>query len=259
MTDGSASAAPRNARPRVLVVVPAWNEQECVAAVVAEVREVLEGVDLVVVDDGSSDATAERALEAGAGVLSLPYHLGVGAAMRAGYRYAAENGYDVAVQVDADGQHDPRDVPRLVGALESCDLVIGARFAGKGAYDVSGPRRLAMRLLAWGASRITGTRLTDVSSGFRAANRAVIELFARDYPQEYLGDTVESLVIAARSGCRVHQLPVSMRARAGGAPSQSLWKSTAYLFRAVLVLVLAAIRRYDATSRAAVRRERVRP
>ena len=145
---------------------------------------------------------------AGAQVCSLPYNLGVGGAMRTGYRYAVRNGYDVVVQIDADGQHDPRYLPALIAQLrvsgdEGADLVIGARFAGEGEkYNVSFPRRLAMRMLARILSRLAGTRLTDVTSGYRVANRRAAELFAAHYPAEYLGDTVESMVIALRAGCR---------------------------------------------------------
>ena len=125
---------------RVLVVIPAVNEASSIAEVVSEVRGELAGVDVLVVDDGSTDDTGARAAAAGATVARLPYNLGVGGAMRTGYRYARDHGYEVAIQVDADGQHDPRYVPKLVDALAEADLVIGARFAGEGDYRVRGPR-----------------------------------------------------------------------------------------------------------------------
>ncbi|MEV1288916.1 glycosyltransferase family 2 protein [Micromonospora sp. NPDC049679] len=228
---------------RVLIIIPAWNEAESIADVVQEVRSALP-VDVLVIDDGSTDATAGRATAAGAQVLRLPYNLGVGGAMRLGYRYARDHGYDVALQVDADGQHDPRFVPALVAELDHADLVIGARFAGVGDYTVRGPRRYAMLLLAAVLSRIAGTKLTDTTSGFRAANRRVIEHFARAYPVEYLGDTVETLVHVSRIGLRVVQLPVAMRPRMAGTPSQSMGKATFYLARAMMVLGLALVRRY---------------
>ena len=232
-------------RGGTLVVIPAWNEAGSIGAVVAEIRARLPDVDVLVVDDGSADTTPGRARGAGAEVLRLPYNLGVGGAMRLGYRYARDHGYGVAVQVDADGQHDPRFVPELVAGLDRADLVIGARFAGVGDYAVRGPRRYAMRLLAAVLSRIAGARLTDTTSGFRAANRRVIELFARAYPVEYLGDTVETVVHVARSGLRVAQVPVAMRPRRTGAPSQSPARAGLYLARAVMVLVLALVRRYE--------------
>ena len=227
---------------RVLIIMPALNEAGSIADVVTEVRGELPDVDVLVVDDGSTDDTAARAEGAGAHVARLPFNLGVGGAMRTGYRYAFEHGYDVAIQVDADGQHDPRYVPKLVDALDEADLVIGARFAGVGDYTVRGPRRWAMRMLSFVISRVAKTKLTDTTSGFRACNRELIELFARWYPAEYLGDTVETLVHVARTGHRIGQIPTAMRVRMAGTPSQSPIKATLYLARAGIILLLALIR-----------------
>ncbi len=227
---------------RVLIIVPAWNEAESIADVVTEVRGELPGVDVIVIDDGSTDDTAGQAAKAGAIVAKLPYNLGVGGAMRTGYRYARDYGYDVAIQVDADGQHDPRYIPKLVDALDEHDLVIGARFAGEGGYTVTGPRKWAMRMLSLVISRLSRTRLTDTTSGHRACNRRLIEFFAHWYPAEYLGDTIEVLVRVARSGYSITQIPVAMRPRMAGVPSASPVKSTIYLGRAGIVLLLALIR-----------------
>jgi len=231
-------------RHRVLAVIPAWNEQDSVASVVADISRLHPEIDVLVVDDGSGDDTAGQAARAGALVCRLPFNLGVGGAMRAGYRYALRGAYDVVVQVDADGQHDPAYIPSLVAGLRDADVVVGARFAGEGDYPARGARRLAMRLLASVLSRLADRRLTDVTSGFRAVNRRGIALFAAHYPSEYLGDTVESLVIAVRTGCRVAQVPVSMRVRATGRASQSTFRATLYLARAVVALVLALVRRW---------------
>jgi glycosyltransferase involved in cell wall biosynthesis len=231
-------------RPRVLVVVPAWNEEASVGAVVTSVKAVDSAFDVLVVDDGSGDRTSANAAASGAAVCRLPFNLGVGGAMRAGYRYALRNGYDVVVQVDADGQHDARYIPKLVAALEGADVVVGARFAGEGVYKARGPRRWAMRMLGAVLSRLARRRLSDVTSGFRAVNRRGIELFATHYPAEYLGDTVESLVIALRTGCRVTQIPVSMRVRSTGQPSQNTTRSVLYLARAMVALSLAMVRRW---------------
>lgn len=225
-----------------MIVMPAYEEEACVGAVVRDVRQALPHAEIVVVDDGSSDGTAREAAAAGATVLSLPFNLGVGGAMRTGYRYALRHGADVAVQVDADGQHDPREVQTLVDALRTKNIVIGARFAGAGAYQVRGPRRWAMRLLGVVLSRFAGTRLTDTTSGFRAVDRTTIAFFARDYPAEYLGDTVEALVMATRAGLTVAQVPVHMRPRAAGVASQSPVRSGLYLLRALFALGLALIR-----------------
>ena len=232
-----------SAGQRVLIVVPALNESACVADVIAEVHRELPDVDVLVVDDGSTDRTAAVAAAAGAVVARLPFRLGVGGAMRLGYRYAREHDYDAVLQIDADGQHDPRYARRLLDALADADLVIGARFAGVGGYRVTGPRRWAMVLLATVLSRLAGTPLSDSTSGFRAANRAVIDMFAGWYPVEYLGDTVETLVHAARRGYRIRQVPVAMRRRIAGTPSQSPLRALIYLVRAFAVLILALIRR----------------
>lgn len=228
---------------RTLIIIPALNESGSIADVVGEVRGELPGVDVLVVDDGSTDRTAAVALAAGARVAKLPYNLGVGGAMRLGYRYARDHDYDVAIQIDADGQHDPRYVPKLVDLLEDNDLVIGARFAGEGDYNVRGPRRWAMVMLSAVLSRVAHTKLTDTTSGFRAANRRVIEMFATWYPAEYLGDTVETLVHTARRGYRIKQVPVAMRKRMAGTPSHSPARAMIYLGRAFAVLTLALIRR----------------
>ena len=225
-----------------LIVMPALNEEESVADVVAEVFSKLPGVSVLVVDDGSTDMTALRARNAGATVISLPFNLGVGGAMRAGFKYALLHGYANVVQVDSDGQHDPSGVQQLVDGLECADLVLGARFAGTGDYAVTGPRKWAMLALARIISALAGTRLTDTTSGFRATGPRAVRLFAEHYPAEYLGDTIESLVIAARAGCTITQLPVAMRPRAGGVASHNPFKAAAYLGRAGMALVIALMR-----------------
>jgi glycosyltransferase involved in cell wall biosynthesis len=161
------------AKLNTLVVIPAFNESEVVATVIREVLEHTD-FDVLVVDDGSSDNTAEVASQAGAQVARLPFNLGVGGAMRTGFVFAVENGYRNVVQVDADGQHNPSDLHALVAALDGADLVLGARFAGVGSYDVTGPRKWAMRLFAAVLSKTCKTRLTDTTSGFKASGpRAV--------------------------------------------------------------------------------------
>lgn len=227
---------------RTLIVMPAFNEEASVADVVAEVLAALPGVGCLVVDDGSTDSTVAKATAAGATVARLPFNLGVGGAMRLGFRYAIQHGFDNVVQIDSDGQHDPRNVPALLDGLASADLVIGARFAGEGDYDVRGPRRWAMRVLAAILSRTTGTKLTDTTSGLKASGPRAVRLFAVTYPAEYLGDTIEALVIGARAGLIIRQLPASMRPRAGGTPSHNPFKAALYLGRAILALGFALVR-----------------
>ena len=230
------------------MVVPAWNEEASVGAVVARVRAALPDADCLVVDDGSTDSTADVARAAGALVASLPFNLGVGGAMRVGFKYAERRGYTVVVQIDADGQHDPADAPPLIAALDSADVVIGARFAGVGSYSVTGPRRWAMRLLSTAIGHMARTRLTDTTSGFRATGPRAIAVFAERYPAEYLGDTIEALVIAARDGLVLTQLPVAMNAREAGRPSHNPFKAGVYLARASMSLVFALVRPRSAVS-----------
>jgi glycosyltransferase involved in cell wall biosynthesis len=229
-----------------LVIVPAWNESASIAATLRRVRENAPGMDVVVVDDGSTDGTADLARAEGVVVLPLPYNLGVGGAMRTGFRYAWRHGYPAVVQVDADGQHDARDIATLVAALDHADIAIGSRFSGGVQRDhpyAAGPaRRGAMAVLNRTLSLIARRPFTDVTSGFRAANRRAIAQYLRYYPLDYLGDTVDSLVAAIRSGLVVTEVPVRMHARTGGRPSAAPFRSALYLARAVLALGIALTR-----------------
>lgn len=230
---------------RILIIVPAWNEEAVIGSVLAELDTVLRGsADILVVSDGSRDATAEIAREAGVKVLDLAVNQGVGGAMRAGYLYAQREGYDFAIQVDADGQHDPREIATLVEcqAETGADLVIGARFAGKGDYRVRGPRWWAMKLLSFTLSRVVGTQLTDTTSGFKLCGRNAIRLFAQEYPAEYLGDTIEALVIAKKHDLMIRQVAVEMRPRAGGEPSHNPYLAAKFLMRAFIAFGIALSR-----------------
>lgn len=224
---------------KVVAVVPAYNEEDSVAAVVRGLADA--GIPACVIDDGSADATARRAREAGATVLSLPTNLGVGAALRCGFRWVVEAGYDVAVQVDADGQHDPAQVGLLLERLEAedADMAVGSRFVdGSGEYTVGRGRRVGMRMLERRAASVTGTRIVDATSGFRAIRRPLLDHFADDYPVEYLGDTVEALILAGRSGAKVIEVPVQMAARQHGEPSAGIVSSIWYVLRVMLAIEL---------------------
>lgn len=234
---------PASSIDSVLVIVPAWNEERNVADTIREIRAASGDYDVAVVDDGSVDATARVAREAGAIVLQLPFNLGVGGAMRTGFAFARREGYARVIQVDADGQHNPADIDRVLAGLEHADISIGARFSDVGDYEVRGPRKWAMRFLASVVSRVAHTRLTDVTSGFRAAGPRAIEQYMRYYPAEYLGDTLDSLVAACHAGLTVTQVPVAMRPRVHGRPSQGPIGSTVYLMRSVFALWLAIMRR----------------
>lgn len=223
--------------------MPAWNEGDVVGSTVREVLGTSDRYDVLVVNDGSTDSTAEEAEAAGATVLNLPFNLGVGGAMRAGFKYARRLGYVQVIQVDSDGQHDPRNIDEVLAGLQHADISIGARFADRGEYKVTGPRKWAMQLLAKVISALAKTRLTDVTSGFRAGNERAIAQYLDHYPAEYLGDTIDSLVVAIRSGCSVTQVPVEMRARQGGKPSHNPFKSAIYLGRSVFALLFALTRK----------------
>jgi glycosyltransferase involved in cell wall biosynthesis len=233
--------------PQILVAIPAYNEANSVADVVEQVRVVAPSAHIVVVDDGSSDATADAAARAGADVLVLPFNCGVGAALGAAYRYADRRGYGIVVHVDADGQHDPAHIPELLAGLSDADLVVGARFAGVGEYRVRGPRKWSMSLLSRTVSAVIGTRVTDATSGFRASGPRAVELFACGYPAQYLGDTVESLVLAHRAGLRIAQVPVDMKPRQAGRASHGFTSSAMHVARAYLALFAAVTRADDAS------------
>lgn len=232
----------QTAGERTLIIVPAWNEEKNVGTTVREILATGLPYDVVVIDDGSTDRTAAVAKEAGAQVLQLPFNLGVGGAMKTGFVLAQRLGYQQCIQVDADGQHNPLDIEKVLAGLATADISIGARFADTGDYSVRGPRKWAMTLLAKVVSKVGRTRLTDVTSGFRAANERAIAQYVRYYPQEYLGDTLDSLVAALHSGLTVTQVPVAMRPRMHGTPSQNPIGATIYLARSAFALSLALLR-----------------
>jgi glycosyltransferase involved in cell wall biosynthesis len=239
------------AAPRVLLIVPALNEERSVGAVVTSGRGL--GYDVCVVDDGSTDSTGPRAREAGATVLTVPLNLGVGGALRCGFRWALANGFDTVVQVDADGQHDPGEVAALLETMREtdADLVIGSRFAtGAGAYEVRSARRFAMNLLARRAERATGTRVVDSTSGFRAIRRPLLDQFAASYPAEYLGDTVEALIEAGRAGAKIVERPISASPRAHGTGSAGFLASIWYIVRVLIAIELMHNRRLRSSSAA---------
>jgi len=181
---------------KILIAIPAWNESGSIASVVASVQEHRPDADILVVNDGSTDLTAHEAAEAGARVVSLPFNVGVGGAMRTAFLYAQREGYTALVQVDADGQHDPADLDRLIEGLSGSDIVVGTRFHPESMYFVGGPRRWAMVLLSKALSWMNKGTISDPTSGFRSAGPKAIELFAIEYPADYLGYTVCSLSIA---------------------------------------------------------------
>ena len=226
-----------------LIAIPAWNEEASIADVINKVREHRPDVDILVVDDGSQDATASLARQAGATVVSLPFNVGVGGAMRTAFLYGQRHGYRAVAQVDADGQHDPADLDRILEGLQSADIVVGTRFHPDSMYFVGGPRRWAMVLLSKALSRMNRGTISDPTSGFRSAGPRAIEVFAAEYPADYLGDTVGSLAIAIRQGMVVHEAPVTMYFRQTGRPSKNALWSALYLGRATLAILATSLKR----------------
>lgn len=229
---------------RVLLVIPAFNEEHSVGGVVRAARRL--HYDVCVVDDGSGDRTAEQAADAGAAVLRLPVNLGVGGALRCGFRWALEHGFDTVVQVDGDGQHDPAQVGVLLDAMRDseADMIVGSRFAdGAGPYQIHGARRFAMRILSARVRRVSGIRVQDSSSGFRAIRRPLLDRFAADYPVEYLGDTVEALIEAGCAGAKIVEHPIAMTPRIHGERSAGSIASLWYVLRLLVAIELQHKRR----------------
>ena len=221
----------------LLVVVPAFNEEAILARTINALLQEVPIDQILVVNDGSEDQTSQIVIDLGINQLELPFNLGVGAAMRAGFQYAKENGFQKVIQFDADLQHQPKYIKEIVSKLNELDVVVGSRFAEKSDYKVSFVRRLAMGLLKDSVTRHIGKKMTDVTSGFRGANKKAIDIFADFYPSEYLADTVESLILAHDKGLTIGEMPVTMQERQGGIPSQNVFRSTLYLFRSILVII----------------------
>jgi glycosyltransferase involved in cell wall biosynthesis len=229
---------------RHLAIVPAYNEVGAIADTVADIRAHTD-FDVIVVDDGSTDATAVVAAAEGAAVLRHPFNLGIGGAVQSGYLYALERGYDVAVQVDGDGQHDARHIPELLAYLDESpgiNMVTGSRFLDgeDGAYRSSVSRRLGIRIFASILSRVTGRRITDPTSGFRMVDSRGIELFARDYPHDY--PEVEAVLLLHFHKLEGAEMPVRMRARQSGVSSINAQRSIYYMIKVLLAIFVGLLR-----------------
>jgi glycosyltransferase involved in cell wall biosynthesis len=221
----------------LLVVIPAFNEEAVLGRTLDALLKEVSSNQVLVVNDGSTDRTSQIVNDRKITLLELPFNLGVGAAMRLGFQFAKENGFQKVIQFDADLQHQPKYIKEIVSELDKYDVVVGSRFASNSSYKVSFVRSLAMGLLKDSVTRHIGRKMTDVTSGFRGANKKAIDVFADFYPSEYLADTVESLIMAHDKGLTITEIPVIMQERQGGQPSQNILRSTLYLFRSILVII----------------------
>ena len=229
--------------PRTLVIIPAHDEEASLPATLAEVRAKSPDVDLLVVDDGSRDGTARVAREAGIAVVRHPVNLGVGGALQTGFRFAFEHGYDIGVQLDADGQHDPAYLPALLAPVAEgrCDVSIGSRYVQRSGYRAPLNRRLGMVLFSGVVQLALGRRITDTTSGFRAYNRAVMKVCQHDFPKDF--PDAPLLITLARHGFRIAEVPVVMRERQAGQSFYTLGKQLYYPYKNLLASVMAFIRR----------------
>lgn len=238
----STSPAPLATVKRI-AIVPAFNEERNVGRVLDELRSLDPGLDVVVVSDGSTDRTVEVAAARGAHVIRLPFNLGIGGAVQTGFRHAWEEGYELAVRLDGDGQHDPAELRALVAPIVAgeADLAVGSRFVSGGGYRSSAARRIGIRILAQVVSLIARQRLTDTTSGFQACNRRAIAVYAADLPHDY--PEVEGMVMAIKHRIRLVEVAVTMREREHGQSSIGALASIYYMVKILLALFVDLFRR----------------
>jgi len=228
---------------RILVILPALNEGQNIATTIKQIQSHLPTADVVVINDGSVDDTAQQATICGAIVLNMPYNVGIGAAVQTGFKFAATHDYDIVVRNDGDGQHAPDGIERLLASIvaDEADVVIGSRFVGAdGDYGTPLARRLGITILATLLSRITGQRITDPTSGFCAFNRKAILLFADLYPHDY--PEPEAIVISHRTGLRQIEIPVTMKPREHGNSSITPVRSVYYMIKVILAILINLLR-----------------
>lgn len=226
---------------KILVIIPAYNEAESITNVIAKLKQDMPRADYVVVNDCSKDSTMDKLREAEASYLNLPINLGIGGGVQTGYKYALLNGYDIAVQIDGDGQHDTQYLQAVIQPIIAGekDIVIGSRFLKKEGFQSSGLRRVGITFLSALIRLCSGVKIYDVTSGFRAVSREYIKIYATDYPVDY--PEPEAIVMAALAGARVGEVPVIMKERQGGESSISAFKSVYYMIKVSLAVILCRI------------------
>ena len=229
---------------KALIIIPAFNESESIQKTIEDIKSKDTGFDYVVINDCSTDNTLDILQNNGFNYVSLPVNLGIGGAVQTGYLYAYENGYDFAVQVDGDGQHDVAYLKGMLEALQKNDanMVIGSRFITNEGFQSTFMRRVGIVYFTWLIKLLTGATVTDPTSGFRLVNRDVIELFAKDYPKDY--PEPESVVAILKKNMKVIEEPVIMKERQGGVSSIRLWKSAYYMIKVTLAILIECTRRH---------------
>ncbi len=223
---------------KILMIVPAYNEEKNLPRVIRDLREHIPYADIAVVNDGSRDATASIASGLGVKVLSLPFNLGIGGAMQTGYKYAMQHNYDIAIQFDGDGQHMAGEIEKLLQPIQerAADFIVGSRFIDPGKYKPSLFRKMGISVFSAAVSLILGIRVTDTTSGFRAANRRVIEFFSNHYPDDY--PEAESIVLLHKAGLSVAEVPVRMQQRIGGRSSINAVRSVYYMVKVFMAILI---------------------
>ena len=223
---------------KCLIIIPAYNEAANIEKVINNIVQNYPQYDYVIINDGSTDKTAEVCANAGYQVLNLPINMGIGGAVQTGYRYAKKNNYDAAVQIDGDGQHDVAYLEDMLKLLETgeADVVIGSRFVQREGFQSSQIRRVGIRFLSILARILTGVQIRDITSGYRVVNRRFIEIYANDYPADY--PEPEAMIIAAVHGGRIKEYPVIMRERENGTSSITFKKSVYYMIKVTLAMLV---------------------
>ena len=230
-------------RSKVLVIIPAFNEQKNIAAVIAGIQNLTLGLDILVIDDGSTDATPRLAKNSGATVVSLPFNMGYGAALKTGFKYAARNDYEYVIHMDADGQHDPQSVPALLSEIQKgqTDIVIGSRFLTNSGYPLTLPKRIGIKIFKAITKSIIKQPVTDPTSGFQALDRDAFHFFIKNYPSDY--PDADVIINSYLSGLRIKEIPVYIYPRAFGKSMHSGFKPSYYIFKMFLSIFVTLLRK----------------
>ncbi|MGQ9777491.1 MAG: glycosyltransferase family 2 protein [Thermodesulfobacteriota bacterium] len=228
---------------KTLVIIPAYNEENSLHKVIGGVRTHLPEADVLVVDDGSTDRTAQVAINEGGILLKNPYNMGIGATMQTGFLFAYQKGYEIVIQVNGDGQHNPKYLPFIIEPIKNkeSNLVIGSRYLIREGYQSTWLRKIGIKFFVILLRIFTGNRITDPTSGFRAMDRRVLEEFSKEYPSDY--PEVEAILLLHKRGLRVKEIPVTMRERSGGVSSIGIFSAGYYMMKVTLSLLIHLLRK----------------